>query len=78
MSISSNPQLGWMLLLMGIVMAVLGVLVLIGPSIPWLGHLPGDIRIERENFRFYFPLTSSIVLSIVLSGILWLMRFLSR
>jgi len=53
MRIFSNPQLGWMLLLRGIVIAVFGRLILVGPSIPWWGHLPGDIRIERENFRFF-------------------------
>ena len=59
---------------------VLGiVLVLIGLALPWLqksglGRLPGDIVIERDNFRFYFPLTTSIIISIILSLILWLFR----
>lgn len=39
-----------------------------------LGHLPGDIKIERENFRFYFPLTSSIIVSLILTILLWLFR----
>lgn len=57
---------------------VLGVaLVVAGLLLPWLqklglGRLPGDIYIERENFRFYFPLTSGLLVSIVLSGLLWL------
>lgn len=41
-----------------------------------LGHLPGDISIEKENFKFYMPLGTSLVVSIALSGILWLLRFL--
>lgn len=55
------------------------VLVVAGLLWPWLtklglGRLPGDIVIERENFRFYFPITTSILISIVLSLILWLLN----
>ena len=55
------------------------VLVAVGLLWPWLaklglGSLPGDIRIERGNKVFYFPLTSSILVSLVLSLILWLLR----
>lgn len=55
------------------------VLILIGVVWPWLqksglGRLPGDIVVERENFRFYFPITTGIVISIVLSLLFWLMR----
>jgi hypothetical protein len=55
------------------------VLVVVGLAWPWLSklglfRLPGDIVIERENFRFYFPITSMILLSLLLSLILWLFR----
>ena len=40
----------------------------------WIGKLPGDIRIERENFRFYFPITTMVLFSIVLTVILWIVR----
>ncbi len=40
----------------------------------WLGRLPGDIRIERENFRFYFPLTTMILLSLLLNAVIWVVR----
>jgi hypothetical protein len=55
------------------------VIVAIGLLWPWLsklpiGRLPGDIVIERENFRFYFPVTTMIVVSVVISIILWLFR----
>ncbi len=59
---------------------VLGiVLILAGLVWPWLsrlglGHLPGDIHIERKGFSFYFPLTSSIVISLVLSLLFWIFR----
>ncbi len=48
-------------------MAALGVLLLFSDKIPWLGRLPGDISIKRENFTFYFPLTTCILLSLLLS-----------
>ena len=55
------------------------LLVVIGLAWPWLTklglfRLPGDIVIERENFRFYFPITTMIIISIVISLILWLFR----
>jgi hypothetical protein len=61
------------LITIGIVILVVGLLW------PWLaklglGRLPGDIRIEREGFRFYFPITTGLIVSIVLSVILWLFR----
>ena len=61
-------------------LVVLGVLlVLIGLAWPWLAklglfRLPGDIVIERGNFKFYFPVTSMILISLVLSLIFWLLR----
>lgn len=56
---------------------VIGVtIVLVGLLWPWvqklgLGHLPGDIVIERQNFRFYFPITTMVIISVVLSLIFW-------
>jgi len=55
------------------------ILIIAGIAWPWLskigfGRLPGDIVIERENFRFYFPITSMILVSLVLSLIFWLFR----
>jgi len=62
------------------ILVTLGViLVIVGVAWPWLvklglGRLPGDIVIERENFRFYFPLTTMILVSLVLSLLVWLFR----
>jgi hypothetical protein len=59
---------------------IIGItLVVVGLAWPWLariglGRLPGDIVIERENFRFYFPLTTAILISVVVSLIFWLLR----
>ena len=49
---------GWILVIIGLLITGIGVVWLFVPSIPLLGKLPGDIHIERENFRFYFPLTT--------------------
>jgi hypothetical protein len=68
------PGLGKSLIIVGLLIALLGVLLTIAGKIPWIGRLPGDLFIKRENFTFYFPLATSIILSIVLSLILWLFR----
>jgi len=57
---------------------VLGVIVMFFDKIPFLGKLPGDIHIKRENVEFYFPIVTSVVLSLVLSGILWIVSYFTR
>ena len=74
---SGNP-FPWMLIVAGLVIAGIGLVWLVAPSIPWLGRLPGDIVIESQRSRFYFPITTCILVSFALSGILWLVRFLNR
>jgi hypothetical protein len=59
--------LGRSLVILGIVFVAVGLLLHASPQIPLLGKLPGDLRIERPGFRFYFPLTTCLVLSAVLS-----------
>jgi hypothetical protein len=68
------PALGKSLILAGLVIALIGVLMTFAGRIPWIGRLPGDIYLKRENFTFYFPLATSIVISVILSFILWLLR----
>lgn len=60
-------SLGKVLILFGVVLALLGGLLLVAGKIPYLGRLPGDIVIRRENWSFYFPLTTSILISILLT-----------
>lgn len=67
-------ELGKLLVLFGILLVVLGVIFSVGPKIPWLGHLPGDIYIERARFTFYFPLTTCLLLSLILTLVLYLFR----
>jgi hypothetical protein len=64
---------GWTLVVIGGLIVAVGLLWLVTPSVPWFGRLPGDIVIERENFRFYFPLATGILLSLVLTVVMWLM-----
>ena len=68
----------WALIAIGVVIAGIGLVWLLAPSIPWLGKLPGDIRIESENTRVYIPITTCILLSLLLTGIMWLVRYFSR
>jgi hypothetical protein len=63
---------GWMLLMLGVLIAGIGLIWILAPAIPWLGRLPGDISIEKENFHFYLPLTTCLLLSAVLTLILWI------
>lgn len=67
-------DVGRALMFFGGALVLIGALLSFGGKIPWLGRLPGDIVIERENFRFYFPLATSILISIVLSLIAALFR----
>jgi hypothetical protein len=62
--------LGRLLILLGLGAVIAGVVLLFLPRIPWLGRLPGDILVQRERFTFYFPLATSIVISIVLTLLL--------
>ena len=67
--------LGRTLIIGGLLLVILGGLVLLSGHIPWLGRLPGDIRIKRDGFSFYFPLTTCIIISVILT---LLFRLLGR
>lgn len=59
----------------GILVVIAGIVVyFFHDRLHWIGRLPGDIRIEKENFRFYFPITTMILFSVMLSLLLWLLR----
>ena len=62
--------LGRTLMLLGLVLLIAGAVVYFAPSIPFLGRLPGDLRIERPGFRLYFPIVTCIAISVVLSALL--------
>lgn len=67
-------ELGKLLIITGLVLAAMGAIFVFGASIPWLGKLPGDIVVQRPNFRFYFPLATCILISIILTLLLHLFR----
>ncbi len=63
------------LIVIGIVLILVGILLYFnGDKFSWFGNLPGDIKIEKENFKLYFPITSMILISVVLSFFLYLFR----
>lgn len=66
--------LGRVLIIGGLVMVAIGLLISLAPRLPWLGRLPGDILIKKESFSFYMPLTTSLLLSVAVSLLLYLFR----
>ena len=60
------------LIVTGLAFVALGLLLHFGPSVPLLGRLPGDVRIERPGVRIYLPITSCLLVSVVLSALMWL------
>ena len=67
-------ELAKVVILIGAVLIVIGLVMLALPRIPFLGRLPGDILIKKEHVTFYFPLATSIVISIIISLILYLIN----
>ena len=63
-------DLGRAVLGLGLLLVVLGAVMMAVGKVPWLGHLPGDIHVERERFSFHFPLVTCLVVSVVLSIVL--------
>lgn len=66
--------MGRTLIVLGLVLVVVGLVVSLAGKLPWFGHLPGDIKIERDGFNFYFPLTTGLVISLVISLVLYFLR----
>ncbi len=64
--------IGRFIVIIGIVLVAIGGILILSGKIPWLGRLPGDIIIHRKNFTLYFPIATSILLSIIITLILWL------
>ena len=68
-----NP-IAKLLIIAGLVLVGAGLLFLLADKVPWLGKLPGDITIKRDNFTFFFPLGTCILISVILSLLFWLFR----
>ncbi|MBC6610869.1 DUF2905 domain-containing protein [Hymenobacter sp. BT507] len=73
------PQFGKLLVILGLGLALLGAFVWWGGGslLSWFGRLPGDIRVERPGFRLYVPLASMLLISLLLSLVMWIVRRLS-
>jgi hypothetical protein len=69
-----QTDFGKLFIILGVVFVVVGLILNSKIHIPWLGKLPGDISIKRDHFQFYFPLATSILLSILLTLILRFFR----
>ena len=61
------PGMGKMLVILGLLLVIVGLGFMFADKIPYIGRLPGDIYVKREKFSFYFPLTTSIIISIILT-----------
>jgi len=66
--------IGRILIYLGLFLVIVGIAFTLIGKIPWLGQLPGDITIGRERFTFYFPLATCLIISVVLSLVLYLLR----
>jgi hypothetical protein len=66
-------QIGKIIIVIGVFLIILGIIFYVFyDKLQWFGNLPGDIKIKREHFTFYAPITSMILLSIIISFVLWL------
>ena len=66
-------DVGKILIVFGLLIALVGVVLVLVGRVPWLGRLPGDIHIQRGNWTFYFPLATSLLLSVVLTLLLYVL-----
>jgi O-antigen/teichoic acid export membrane protein len=70
-----NQDTGKYIVFIGLAVVAIGVLIyFFHDKLHWIGRLPGDIRVEKENFRFYFPITTLIIFSVLLTIIIRLLR----
>jgi hypothetical protein len=65
-------HIGKSLIVLGLIVAAVGVLLFFSGKIPWIGRLPGDILIQKKNYTVYFPLATSIIISLIITLIFWL------
>lgn len=69
-------MIGKIFITVGILFIVIGILFSMGVELSWLGNLPGDIYIKKDNLHIYFPITTSLLISLVLSIIIWGISYL--
>ncbi|MBF8251366.1 MAG: hypothetical protein HW382_994 [Deltaproteobacteria bacterium] len=66
--------MGKSLIVIGLLLIVIGVAIAFGPRIPFIGKLPGDIYIKKDSFTFYFPLATSVLISVIITFVMYLFR----
>ena len=66
--------MGKSIIVIGLLLIVIGVAIAFGPRIPFIGKLPGDIYIKKDNFTFYFPLGTSVLISVIITFVMYLFR----
>jgi uncharacterized membrane protein len=71
-------QAGKFLIIAGVTLVVLGLLLMAGVKLSFLGRLPGDIAYKGKNVTFYFPIVTCVILSVVLTLVFWVISFLAR
>jgi len=70
-----NPETGKYIIVAGVALIIIGLVVyFFHDKLHWMGNLPGDIRVERENFKFYFPITTMIVFSLLITIIVQIIK----
>jgi hypothetical protein len=70
-----NSQFGKYVIVAGAIIVIIGIIIyFFSDKLHWIGRLPGDIRVERDNFRFYFPITTMIIASIILTIIIQVIK----
>jgi hypothetical protein len=70
--------MGKLLIITGIILIIAGIVITFAHKLPFPGRLPGDIAIEKKNFKFYFPVTTSIVLSVLISIIWYIIQAIKK
>lgn len=73
-----SPYTGKLIIITGVIVVLIGVIIyFFHDKLHWIGNLPGDIKIERENFRFYFPITTMVLLSLLINMVIRLFRWIN-
>jgi hypothetical protein len=71
-------RIGYLLIVIGVGLAIVGLLIVLRVRVPWLGRLPGDIHIERDGTHIYIPIATCLVVSLILTAIATLIAMLLR
>ena len=71
--VDEMQHIGRVLVIFGVFIAAIGFLIIFSGKVPWLGRLPGDIVLHKKHFTFYFPIATSILISLLLTLLFWIL-----